>query len=235
MKVSEIIQRVESALVNGLPINMRGAYISHRWIYSVLMSMRHKILEQKSNKKQNISSWDKQTLKCIPLITVSAEECECYLLSGCTIKRTQDKIPDIITNISGYMLDSVFYYNNKIDIISRSEAKYKSYSRFTKNKPSAYIHDGYVYVLDADMLDYINITACFEDPIKVEKMNMENSCDGEANDDCCYNIYDFEFPLDSNLSDVCVMMTIQEISMSFLKGNNQQKEEQEEEQQQTEE
>lgn len=225
MKISEIIQRVESTLVSGLPEHFRHGYISHRWIYSVLKSMRSRILIQKKNKKQQISAWNKQTITCIPLIDVNANECECYTLNVCTIKRTEKKIPEVLIGLSDYMIDSIFIENRKIDIVSKSEVKYQAYSRFTKNKTQAFFDNGYIYIINGDFLDFINITAVFNDPVEVEKYNAENACNDEE-DNKCYNIYEYDFPLDDDLSDACIMMSIQEISMAFLKQNRQQEEEQ---------
>lgn len=219
MTIREIIERVESTLVSGLPVQVRGGYISHRWIYSVLKSMRSRILIQKANKRQNISSWNRQTLHCIPLEVVPYDQCLCYSSGTCVIKRTVVRIPDILTGLSDYLIESVTNNGNKIDIVNRNSVKYQAYSRFTSNKPVAFIDDGYIWLKNASFIDHITVTGVFDDPVSVIEYNSQYSCDGsEAN--CCGDITDSEFPIDNDIADTCIMMTIQEISMAFLKQQN---------------
>lgn len=220
MTIGEIIQRVESTLVSGLPAELRGSHISHRWIYSVLKSMRSRILIQKHNKRQKISSWNMQTI-CLPLENVSDDVCGCYSQGICLIKGT-DRIPDILSGLSEYMIDSVSSDGNKIDIVSMNAAKYSTYSKFTNSKPVAYIHDGRVFVKNAEYFNHIAVTAVFDDPAEAGKY----ACGGD--DDCCADIRDMQFPIDDDLADTCIMMTIQEISMAFLKQNNNGREESDE-------
>lgn len=229
MTIREIIERVESTLVNGLPVQIRGGYISHRWIYSVLKSMRSRILVQKANKRQNISSWNRQVLHCVPLEVVPEEECLCYSSNNCVIKRTTIRIPDILTGLSDYLIESVSSNGNKIDIISKNSAKYQTYSRFTGNKPSAFIDDGYVWIKNGSYIDHITITAVFDDPVDVIEYNNTYSC-SDVVQTCCQDITNNEFPIDNDLADTCIMMTIQEISMAFLKqqGNDRNEEKEEE-------
>jgi len=219
MTIREIIERVESTLVSGLPIQIRGGYISHRWIYSVLKSMRSRILIQKVNKRQNISSWNKQTLHCIALDIVPDEECLCYSSSSlCRLKRTVEKIPDILSGLSDYIIESITSNGNKIDIVNKNSVKYQTFSRFTDNKPVAFIDDGYVWIKNGSYIDHISITAVFDDPIAVVEYNNEHSCDSQS--DCCADVTTNEFPVDNDLADTCIMMAIQEISMAFLKQQN---------------
>lgn len=217
MTIGEIIQRVESTLVSGLPAELRGSYISHRWIYSVLKSMRSRILIQKRNKRQKISSWNMQTI-CLPLDIVSEDVCGCMSGSLCLIKGTE-RIPDILVALSNYMITSVTSNGNKIDIIDKNAAKYNTYSRYTNSKPVAFIHDGRIFVKNAEYIDYVEVTAVFDDPAEAGRY----VCG--ADDDCCADIRDSQFPIDNDLADTCIMMTIQEISMAFLKQNNNEREE----------
>lgn len=220
MTIGEAIQRVESTLVSGLPAVFRGNYISHRWIYSVLKSMRSRILVQKANKRQKISSWNRQTITCVPLIEVPVEQCSCYGTGNCTIKRTEQRIPEILTGLSDYLIDNVMSGGNRIDIVGKNSVKYQSYSRFTNNSTVAFLDDGYVYVKNAGFVDYIDVTAVFDDPVEAQAFNASNSCDSEDNTGCCENIRQMEFPIDNDLTDTCIMMTIQEMSMAFLRQNN---------------
>lgn len=216
MTIREIIERVEATLVRGLPSQVRGGFISHRWIYSVLKSMRSRILIQKAHKRQSISSWNKQTLNCIPLEAVPYDECFCYSSGNCLIKRTVIKIPDILIGLSDYLIESISNNGNKIDIVNKNSVKYQTYSRFTSNKTVAFIDNGYIWLKNASYIDYITITAVFDDPISVIDTNNLFSC-SEQIVDCCSDVKDNEFPIDNDLADTCIMMTIQEISMAFLK------------------
>lgn len=230
MKVSEVIQRVESLISKGMSVSLEGGYISRRWIYNILSSYRSKLLVQKFNKKQRISSFSRQTISCLALEDVPVDECSCDGIELCTMKRTVAKIPELLLGLSEYAIESIIGNGNRIDLVRFNEAKYQKYSRFSKKKTTAWLKDGYLYFNNADYIDYVSVTALFNDPVEVERFNMEhNHCgDYDYQNRCFTNPLDIDFGLDDDMIDTCVMMAVQELSMAFLQQKQQQEQQKQE-------
>lgn len=231
MKVVEIIQRVESLMAKGISVSIEGGYISRRWIYNLMVGFRAKIIGQEVNKKQKISDWNKQMLTCVELVDATLSECECISKDVCSyMKRTKNRIPEIMSGLSDYAIDSITNSTGglKIDLVKYNQSKYNRYSKYSSKKMSAFIYDGYVFLENAKHLQAINILALFEDPLEVEKFNAENDiCNKDSVCADCISPLDIEFPIDNDKIDTLVMLVINEISMAFLNRNQQQKQEEE--------
>lgn len=223
MKTGELIQRIEDLLVQGIEKSDIDMHIPRPWIYSLLVAYRSKLIGQKINKKQFVSEWCKQTLRCIPLVSVPDNECECE--GGlCTIKRTEYPVPELMAGLSDYAISRITSNGAKISLVKPNEANYIGYTRYASKKPIAYIRNGYVYVIASSFINSINITGLFEDPWEAAKWNAENTiCEGTEMNKC--DILSFDFPLDNDMADTITMLVVNEIGMGFRNlGQRQEKE-----------
>jgi hypothetical protein len=175
------------------------------------VSARAILLQQKSNKNQAISSWAYQTIY-VELIKVKVPPLSCLPLTK-TALRSKYKLPVILNDSSGDMIESVVTLEGKtLSLSSVSDSAYK-YSKYNLTTYTAIINDGYLYVLNNDFLKVVVIRAVFQDPIEVYLY--PNHCD-----DCeqckCKDITEIEFPIDAAGLDTVTDIAIQKTLSVFV-------------------
>mgnify|MGYP000294406911 CR=1 FL=1 len=212
MTIGEIIQRVQSLYSKG--VESDDSRLSSRHIYNKLLSSRSKLISQKANKKQNISSWNYQTLPCVNLIKVPAHECPCFPPVGCEVLRSEYKLPDPISGLSGVLIKSVTSIERslKIDAITINAVNSQKGNKYTSKKTNYFIQDGYLYITTPTNLKVVSIIGLFEDPI--DAISYCNSCTGCIN---CLNYKEEEFPISSDLVDALIELTVIEVIQIFSK------------------
>lgn len=213
MLTSEVIQRVQSLYSKGLQSD--DTRLSNRHIYNKLVSVRSRLIFQKVNKKQRLSSWSYQTLPCIELIKAPIHECPC-VPSKCTILRSKHKLPEPINSIDKHIIQSVASLDGST-IFNESSFEIEKYSKgnkYTPNKAHYYIRNEYLYITDTKGLEVVTITGLFNDPDAVE--NFPSYCQEEC-PECtdCDSMLDKEFPIDSELIDPMIELSLKELIEVF--------------------
>lgn len=212
MKLDDLIQRVQSLYSKGLQSD--DSRLSSRHIYNKFLTVRPKLLTQQANKKQQISSWNYQTIPCIELIEVPSHECPCVPPFGCSVLRSRFKIPNVLTSIFGTLISSVTTINRgiKIDEMSFNGASYQKGNKYTSKKINFFIHQQYLYITTPAELKAVSMTAVFEDPIKVTLFAGLCECC-----DCvdCTDYKEMEFPIDNDLIEPMIELTNLELIEAF--------------------
>lgn len=215
MLVSEIIQRIESLYSKG--VESDDFRLTPRHIYNKVLTVRNKLISQKSKKRQRISQWNYQTIDCIELIKAEKHECPCIPPKGCAIYRSKYKIPKPLMNMSSPLIDSVSTVDGSTlyNEISWKEAKYKFSNTFTAMKPDYYIRNEYIYVLQRKGASVISITGIFENPFEAD--NFKSVCDDEECTDCqqCNSPMEMDLPIDDDMIDTLIEMCIQELIVIY--------------------
>lgn len=211
MKTGEIIQRVQSLYSKG--VESDDTRLSDRHIYSKMLSTRSLLIYRKSNKHQNISSWNYQVLPCVKMIKANPNECPCAPPPGCKILRSKDRIPDPINNIDSEIITSVTSMDGSViySPITWKEYKYKHARKYTASKPDYFVRDKFIYITHRFGPKFISIEGLFEDPLKVYNYP---SCEGKTN---CNDPYNIEFPIDNDLTDPLVHLCVEELVSTFYK------------------
>ena len=132
-----------------------------------------------------------QSLGCMQLEKVDGSQC-CGLDIGCMVYKTKLPVPrtlrfnfeDAITFVGA--ADGL----TRIPLVSSSIIKYVQYEKYTSEKKKAYMIGDYLYVLNAEGMEYINIRGVFENP---EDLSMYD-CDGSE----CYDD-NSEYPLPADM------------------------------------
>jgi hypothetical protein len=218
MKLKEIIQRVQSLYSKG--VQSDDSRLSNRHIYNKILTLRSRLIAQQHNKKQKISQWNYQTIPCIELIKVPANDCPCIPPIGCDVLRSKYELPEPLTGLSNYIIQSVFTIDRSIrlDEISVSAVNYQKGNKYSSKKINYYIHNNYIYVTASSSsihnLKFITLTAIFEDPFKANEF--KTFCD-EGCTDCkkCNDFLEEDFPIDNDLIDTVVEMCIPELIQLF--------------------
>jgi hypothetical protein len=214
MLVEEIIQRVQSLYSKG--VQSDDSRLTPRHIYNKLTTVRSKLITQQAKKKQKISQWNFQTIPCVELIEADIHECPCIPPIGCTIYRTKEKLPEPMTDLTTHLLQSVTSLDGSIIFseIEWTEYKYKAANKYTAKKPDYFIRNDYLYVTAKKGVPIvITVTGLWEDPFKAA--SYPSYCENELTEASCPNPFTVEFPMDADMIDTLIEMTVQELIMLF--------------------
>jgi len=212
MLVGELIQRIQSLYSKG--VQSDDSRLTSRHIYNKLVGARARILSEELKVKQKLGNWNYQTLPCVELIETPKHECACLPTQGCNYLRTKEKLPKTFTGKDKPIIQSVTTIDGNI-IFSETtwlEKKYKKFNKYTSNKPDYYIKNNYLYITSNSDLRIISITAVFENPLDVYKF--PSYCPTEFYDEC-ESIFDKEFPIDSDKTDMLIELSINELIQIF--------------------
>ena len=132
-----------------------------------------------------------QDLGCIRLEKVDASKC-CSLPVACSVYKTMQPIPKTVRFNFEEAITHVGDVTGlgTIPIVNSNTIKFLPYDTYTKGKYKAYMIEDFLYIYNAEGLEYINIRGVFEDPTDVAKFG---DCAGSG----CYNeASDFPIPMD---------------------------------------
>jgi hypothetical protein len=211
-KVHELIQRVQNLYSKGTPSD--DSRLRPRHIFNKLVSVRARLTSQKSNKNQRISQWSYQALSCVELIKAPIHECPCLPTGKCIILRSKYRLPKPILNLSSELIKSVTTIDGAIvfNQTSFDTFKYQKGNKYTGNKPSWYVRDGYLYITNNTILEVVSIIGLFESPEAV--WEFPSFCKGY--EDCgCESYLDKDFPIDGDLVEPTIELAVQELVQIF--------------------
>jgi len=209
-----IIQRVQSLYSKG--IESGSSRLMRRHIYSKMVSVRALLFFNKINKRQFISKFNYTMLSCVELIKTTEDNCPCLPAPGCKILRTKHKLPKPVNSINGYMIDSVMSVNHGTifhEVTYKSKI-WRAADKYSSSKPDFFIKDDYLYITSTRTLESINILGLFAHPL--DALNYPSKCEEVTT--CPTHPTEMEFPLDEELVDALVELTVQEIAAGFAVG-----------------
>ena len=159
-----------------------------------------------------------QDLGCVEIERVDATKC-CKLPSSCSVYRTILPIPKTIR----YNFEEAISYVGDITgvgtipFINSNTVQWLPYDKYTKGKYKAYMIDEFLYIYNADGLQYVNIRGVFENPEDVARFG---DCAGSG----CYDDSkdDFPIPMDmlSLINQGIIAGELQLLSGSFSDTTN---------------
>lgn len=224
MKIAEIIQRIQSLYSKG--VQSDDSRLTARHIYNKMLTVRAKLISQEAKKKQKISQWNYQTIPCVELVKASTHECPCLPPIGCSILKTKYPLPKPMVDLNQHLIQSVTSIDGSIvySEVSWTEKKYKGSNKYTGNKPDYFIRNEYLYITHRKGPKIIAITGLFDDPLEAENYPSycpDEDCNGKTiKEDCgnCGSYLDKDFPIDNDLVDTLIEMSVNELVILFSKG-----------------
>lgn len=206
MLVGEVLQRIVSLYSKG--VQSDDARLTYRHAYNKLLSSRAKYLIQKAKKRQQISTWCYQTLSCVKVIDVPITECPCLPISGCTVKRSEYKLPKPITGLINNNIDWILSLDGSIrfDESTRAEMLHIKGNKYTSGNYRYVIDKGYAYFYGKNVPRVVQVRMLCEDP--VEAIKFIDAC-GECEE--CVDIFDMEFPMESGYIDYIIEDAVKEL------------------------
>ena len=188
--IGEVVSRVRQAI----KAEVQDAFITDRYLYSLILKNAQLFMRRQDNANKLMkfnSVW--QTLPMLELIDVDKIEAECSgIQSGCTIKRTKEKLPIFMEGYWGPLIRTVSSIDASIECQPTNPGTYTSMTKTTSHK---YNKTKYFWFLN----DYLYLPNVNWDAIKLEGVFEGDisqwSCD--ISDDCTprylQNIYIPEF------------------------------------------
>tara|TARA_R110002051_G_scaffold137204_2_gene209631 strand:+ start:1183 stop:1875 length:693 start_codon:yes stop_codon:yes gene_type:complete len=173
----------------------RSSHDEHISLDQIKFNVKHyraMFIRRDYSKNGFISRHIEQDLGCIKLQRVDATKC-CALPSECIVSRGEDLIPKTIR----FNFEEAITYvgdvtgTGTIPIVNSNTIQFLPYDKYTTKKYKAYMIENYIYIYNAEGLEYINVRGVFEDPESVSKFG---NCNGEQ----CYDdsVTDFPIPMD---------------------------------------
>ena len=157
--IGEVVSRVRESI----KAEVQDSFVTDRYLYSLILKNAQLYMRRQdnSNKLMKFSSvW--QALPFVELIEVDKVEAECSgIQSGCTIKRTKEKLPVFMEGYWGPLIRTVSSIDTSFEVQPTNPGTYTSMTKTTSHK---YNKTKYYWWLN----DYIYIPNVEWDAIKVE-------------------------------------------------------------------
>lgn len=214
ISVGEVVERIQSLYSKG--VKSDDTRLSSRHIYSVAKTIRGYLLTNQINKGQIVSDWNYTVLSCIKMVPVSSIQCKCFSHLGCTIYRSEKKLPKILNSLDRHIIEWVMKLDNSyiIEPTTRSEALYNNGNKYTKKRLKYVIEKGYLYINSQSSPGMIAMKAMYTDPVEAEKFN-EESCGDTV--ESCLSVKEKDFQLDEDLIRPLIQLASEELIQIFSK------------------
>lgn len=158
------------------------------WVEEV----RSMLISQALNKKDDINDSWIQYISCLEMEQTDSSDC-CGELTGCYLLKSKLQLPATIDTWKDNSIVSVATIGGSI--ISKSNpfrAKFQIDSKYTGKVNSWYLKDNYLYIINNEFLEKIEVAGLFESPSDLKRFS---DCSGKA----CFN-NDSSYPVSLSIA-----------------------------------
>lgn len=210
--IERIAERVQSAYSKG--VKSDDTRLSTRHIYNVISSVRKRLLVNKANKSHSLDQSTYATIPFIKMIPVSSVECDTFSHLGCTIYRSEKKLPNILESKFGFLIEWVMPLDKKytIDRVNRDGERYSQFAKFTAKRKRYVIESDYLYIINIQSPKALTLRAVFSDSVQYH-LYIKNTC-GKKD---CLPLPKKSFFIDSSEEDTLIKMASQELIEIFYR------------------
>lgn len=165
------IGEATSRIRNVLKAVKEDPFLTDRFLYSLLMKYGKLLIRRQQNEGKIYGhSGLFKVIPCVELIEVDKIEACCIgIRTGCTFRRTKDKLPTFLEGNYGPIIRSVTTLDQSIGLTETYPSVYANMSKstyFKYNKSKYYWYlDGHIYIPDVEW-EGIRIEAMFEESIE---------------------------------------------------------------------
>ena len=176
--IGEVVSRVR----NNVKGSKQDPFLTDRYLYSIILKYATLLMRRQdsANKLMKFNSVF-QTLPFVELIEVDKVEAHCSgIKSGCTIKRTKEKLPGFMQGYWGPLIRTVSSIDGAIELQPTHPGTYTSMTKSTNFKYNTtryfwFLND-YLYFPNVDW-DAVKIEGVFEGDITKWNCDPEDDCD----------------------------------------------------------
>jgi hypothetical protein len=175
--IGETISRVK----NTLKASKEDSFLTDRLVYSMIMKYA-KLLIKRQDSENKLMKFQSlfATLPCVDLIEVDKIEACCSgIRSKCIIRRTKDKLPNLLEGSFGPLLRSVTSIDSSVELVKTYPATYTSISnstnfKYNKNKYYWYLN-GYLYFPNIEW-EAVKVEGIWDSDISFFTCDEEEKC-----------------------------------------------------------
>lgn len=164
------IGNVISRLRDTIKATKQDAFVTNRFIYNLVLKYGHMMMRREDGKNKLLSfSSAIQSLDAVELIEVDKVEACCVgVKSGCTIKRTKERIPLFMEGYYGPLVRSITSVDGSEELQPTIPSSYlqitnSSTFKYNKSKYFWYINE-HLYFPDLEW-DFVRIEGIFQDDV----------------------------------------------------------------------
>lgn len=169
-------------------------------IYWWIDEIRAVLISQSLAKKDDLNDTWLQTISCMEMEQADEAEC-CLAETGCYVLKTVKKIPATIdTWKANWIVSVTTAAGEPISKSNRFANKYQKYSKYTGSTRYYYLKNDYLYIVNDQLLESINVTALFQSPSDLANYV---TCEDEA----CFTP-ESPYPISANMSSQLVDIII---------------------------
>lgn len=182
--------------------------IPEEQIYWWIDELRAVLISQSLAKKDDVNDTWLQTISCMELEQVDEADC-CLVDTGCYILKTKLPLPQTIDTWKPNWIVSVTTAAG--ELISKSTQfsnKYQQYSKYTGNKRSYFLKNNYIYIVNDQNLQYINVIGLFQSPSELANYI---TCEEES----CFTP-NSQYPISANMANQIVDIIIKTKVIPFM-------------------
>ncbi len=204
--IGESISRVRGILKG----SNEDSFLTDKFVYSIISKYAKVILQRQQNQRKLMSHDDLfEMLSFVELTDVDKIEADCApLKSGCTIKRTEEKLPKLFTGSRGPLIRKLYSIDGSFEFVQTTPTQYIALTQSTNfkyNKTKYYWYrNGYLYFPDTE-IEAVMVEGLWEDVL-------DGFCTN--NDDECTSMQDRKFALPEYLFAEVEQMAEQEFGMT---------------------
>lgn len=165
------IGQIVSRLRASIKANSEDAFVTDRFLYSLVTKYAHDMI-RRDNVLNTIINFNSiiKTIPCVELIEVDkvSDTCCLQIKSGCVIKRTKEKVLNVVESKYGPIFRSVSSLDGSLDFNITTPSTFNSISNSTtfkyNNTKYYWFTDGYLYFPNVDY-DAVKVEGIFEDDV----------------------------------------------------------------------
>lgn len=174
------------------------------------------LISQSLNKKDDINDSWIQYIPCVEMQQADASEC-CDVASGCFLLKSVKRLPSTIDSWRDNWLVSVSTIDG--NMISKSnpiKSKYQQYNKYTSNKRVWYVKNDYLYILNDQFLELVEVAGLFETPSDLKRFA---DCSGNVcfTDDSPYPV---SLTLATQITDIILKTKVNPFMQYDMKNAN---------------
>jgi hypothetical protein len=190
--------------------------ISKEQILYWIEQTRSLLISQSLNKHDDINDSWIQYIPCLQMELVDASEC-CSAPSGCMVLKSTKQLPSTIDSWKDNWIVSVSTIDGSM--ISKSnpfKSKYQQYNKYTGKTKSWYVKNDYLYIINDEFLELVEVAALFETPSDLKRFA---DCGGNS----CFNNdsnYPVSLTLATQITDIIIKTKINPFMQSQMDNSN---------------
>jgi hypothetical protein len=162
--------------------------LSRRQTEFVIGYIRAMLIRRDFEKGHSINPDIIQDLGCIEVEPVDEADC-CDVQVGCQILRSLKQLPKTLELYDKNMITYVGTVDKRhaFDLIPVARSRWVTFNKYTSKHRRAFILNRYLYIVNDQIIKYVNVRGVFEDPKEAANFN---HCDGTP----CFT-YDDQYPI----------------------------------------